>query len=76
MKQIIVKVQVPLVSNVKHPLALVYSQDRHILKQLVCSAEILEIMKGRPKIFCYAEKEKGKDGNVLVLTGEAPWQTW
>lgn len=70
----IVKVQVPLATNEKKPLALVYNEDRSIQFQMPVSAELLDKMEGRPKAFfrgVYNEEEQ-----TFGLHEEAPWQDW
>lgn len=73
----IVKVQLPVVTNEEWPLALVYDKQRKIQEQIPVTPSLLDMMCGtdgavRLKAFFEAVLLNG----ALVLGKEAPWQMW
>lgn len=71
-EQFIVKVQMPVASNVKNPPALVYNKDRSIEQEFLCVEGLRKVMGDKFKKYFYARV----DNDELVLTGEAPYQEW
>lgn len=67
----IVKVQVPLATNTA-PQALVYNEDRTVELFIPISNGLKAIMRGRPKVYFYAEVRK----KLLHINEEAPRQEW
>ena len=68
----IVKVQVPLLTNEKIPKALIYNADRSFEMQ-VPAADVLEAMGTKKKAFFNAAVIE--DG-TLEIHDEVEWQTW
>lgn len=70
----IVKIQTPLSSNVprKEWVALVYNEDRSKEFDIAISDELVQAMKGRPKVFFSVHFE----GVNMIIDSEAPWQNW
>lgn len=74
-KPFIVKVQVPIESNMpkEDQVAMVYNEDRSFRLDLPVK-EVFDRMKGSPKKFFFAQfNAETKDLNFMQ---EAPWQTW
>lgn len=69
---VIVKVQLPLSTNLEVPEALIYNQDRSILCQLPVSDDLKKSMGGAAKQYFFAELR----GTILHLDKRAPWQDW
>lgn len=69
----IVKIQVPIATTERLPLALIYDESRAVEFQVPITSEILFIMKGRPKAFFHATSEE--DG-AFVVGEEVPEQNW
>lgn len=72
MKKEIVKVQVPLNSNIDNPPALVYNKDQSIFQQAQLTKELSKAMGDQPKKYFYCEFKDGQ----LELLEEAKWQEW
>lgn len=70
----IVKVQIPLETNMPTPMVLIYNEDRSEEHQFPVSPEFIKAMKGKPKSFFHADR---KNGHFLVhLNKPAEWQDW
>lgn len=73
MKGFIVKVQISQFSNDSKVRMLIYNEDRSIFFETEEPEDgILQIMDGRPKIYCDAHLE----GTNVVLDKETSWQDW
>jgi len=70
----IVKVQLPIISTVKKPLAIVYNKDRSYNVLMEITEDLLLSMNGKLKEFFFAEYDK--ENNNTVLDRVAPWQDW
>ena len=75
--KIIVKVQLPIVTNDPSAGALVYNEDRSIMADIPIRSkaerkELLKQLNDDFKGYFYARH----DGKGLILTGKAPWQNW
>lgn len=70
--KLIVKVQVPLVTNLEKPTVFVYSEDWSIEFYHVLTPELIQMMAGQPKAFFYARVTDSK----FEFHGAAPWQEW
>ena len=68
----IVKVQLPLVSNEAEPKALIYNADRSIEYMPSVDDELRSLMGDRDKAFFHAELV----GSILQIGNEADDQTW
>lgn len=68
----IVKVQMPLTSNVSSPPCLVYNEDRTLEVQLPIDKSLRAAMGDDTKQFFHAHME----GTILHLDKIAPWQEW
>lgn len=70
----IVKVQIPLATNSKEALALVYNKDRSYEVFMEITDELLKSMGREYKKFFYAHYDR--KNNLTVLDREALWQEW
>lgn len=71
--KVIVKVQMPLFTTEKEPLALVYDAEARIPPTMVPVKDLAGLFgRGEVKKFFYAEVVDG----VLKIGGPAPWQEW
>jgi hypothetical protein len=68
----IVKVQTPLASNEREPLAMIYNKDRSVEAFVPITADIKKLMKDTPKAFFHAKM----NGDKIELLKEAVWQNW
>lgn len=72
----IVKVQLPLVTNDPDPCALIYNASRSVEYMAPLSEpfgkDLIRIMRGRPKAFFHAKLV----GTILHIGDEAPWRRW
>jgi hypothetical protein len=75
-KEIIVKIQVPLATNMKEAPALVYDETRAVTSTLPVTEELLQIMEGDLKAFFHAEVEEGEEEDTITIGDRAPWQEW
>ncbi len=76
-KRIIVKVQLPIVSNDPDVGVLVYNKSRSVMQELPLRSkkemkQLVKLIGDEMKGYFYAEVE----GTGLILKGEAPWQSW
>ncbi len=72
----IVKVQLPLMSNSKEAMALVYDEGKKFQCFVAVTQDIIDVMGGNPKAFFHAHTEgEGKD-KIVILDKIAPWQKW
>lgn len=69
----IVKVQVPLMSNIAKPMALVYDEEQKFRCFVDVSAELLKTMDGRPKAYFIASID---DDGMLILGDEVEARPW
>lgn len=71
----IVKVQVPLASNIPRDewRALIYNRDRSFEMEMPITDDIITYLKGRPKAYFHINL---REGNPLFIESEAPWQNW
>lgn len=69
----IVKVQMPLMSNKVEAQAFVYDEKREFETFIPITKTILKYMDGEPKKYFEAHI---KNGDELVFDKEIPWQDW
>jgi hypothetical protein len=69
----IVKVQLPLATNDKKQMALVYNRDRSYMTQIFADQRLIRKMSDMPKRFFWATiPDEGK----IVIEEDAPYQDW
>ena len=72
----IIKVQIPIMTNEPEPLALAYNQDRSVfvmIPQEDLPPAVLQIAGRTGKGYFHAEIS---DDHKLMIGKEAPWQEW
>ena len=72
MKQIIVKVQLPLMTTSKQAICLVYDEEKTFIDELPEPKGLRKWMRGEHKKFFYAHIQD----RMIVLDKSAPWQSW
>jgi len=70
----IVKVQMPVITNEVPPKCLIYDKNRTFEELVIISDELIDAMGERKKAFFYAEIDE-EDGTIS-LQAEAEWQNW
>lgn len=69
----IVKVQLPVVSNIESARALVYNEDRKVMLEVVLTSALrARFQKGEVKAFFHAEVSSYN----VEIGDRAPWQKW
>lgn len=70
----IVKVQIPVVTNDPNAMALVYNEDRSFDVFMPITKDLKKAMGDNKKQYFHAEYDK--KNNNTILKGKAPWQSW
>lgn len=72
----IVKIQIPLSTNEKNPLALVYNEDRSFETFIPIGDELLWWMDGEPKAFFNVTLKKVRHETEMKIDSEVEFQDW
>lgn len=71
--QFIVKVQLPLSSNVDNPPALVYNKERTLMQQFPVTKDLKQLMGGQDKRYFHAALNEKKELVLGKPTKHQPW---
>jgi hypothetical protein len=71
---VVVKVQLPLASSEKTPMALVYNEDKTLLVTIAVTQELIAKFRGKLKIYANASYDRESEKlNLLEVLADQPW---